>query len=159
MGILLGVTLPAFMRCEHCLATTMQRCEEIQRAQGCHACGRKRCWETNERCRFYGRPREAHADATMGDVVPHMREIDMKCYADDFQIEGQQSVNWWDDHNTVFFEIDGLQLHMGHASGTGCNCLIDTMRQQLKVDCDVEAVRAYVGDVLFGTFVFVRKRR
>ena len=33
---------------------------------------------------------------------------------------------------------------MGKASGSECNCLIDTLRQQMNLECDIKAVRDYV---------------
>ena len=46
---------------------------------------------------------------------------------------------------------------MGEASGHECNCLIDTLRQQLCLDCDIGAVREYVqaqhGNLVRGDFL------
>ena len=33
---------------------------------------------------------------------------------------------------------------MGNASGHESNCLRDTLREQLRLDCDIGVVRAYV---------------
>ena len=54
-------------------------------------------------------------------------------------------MNWWRQYHDVRFVVnEAQQFTMGNASGHDCNCLIDTLRQQLHLDCDVGAVRAYV---------------
>ena len=72
--------------------------------------------------------------------------------------EGQQRVNWWRHHTEFVFTVnDGQDLAMGTASGHECNCLIDTLRQQLSLDCDIGAVREYVqaqhGSLVPGDFL------
>ena len=83
----------------------------------------------------------------MGDSVPHMRETVITCTADGNIMEGRLSVNWWRTYTDVRLVVNGEHhFRMGTASGDECNCLIDTLRQQLNLDCDIGAVRAYVLD-------------
>eukprot|EP00973_Karenia_brevis_P028027 3859141-Karenia_brevis.AAC.1 len=49
--------------------------------------------------------------------------------------------NWWAACWSLVIEIDSHSYIQGFASGDGCNCLIDTIRQQLGAQCDVAAVR------------------
>jgi len=37
--------------------------------------------------------------------------------------------------------VNGTYFHRGRASGAGCNCLIDTLRQHLRVTTDIPWVR------------------
>ena len=70
-------------------------------------------------------------------------------------MEGRLRVNWWTAYNDVRFAVnEQQQLTMGKASGHQCNCLIDTLRQQLNLDCKTGAVRAYVRDELFHAVLF-----
>mgnify|MGYP006899618366 CR=1 FL=1 len=67
-------------------------------------------------------------------------------------------MNWWRKHTEVLFKVnDADKLEMGRASGHECNCLIDTLRQQLGLDCDIGAVREYVqaqhGSLVRGDFL------
>ena len=50
-------------------------CFAFQRSQGCHACGKTGCWNSSPLCPYakFGGSREDHADASLGDSVPHMR--------------------------------------------------------------------------------------
>ena len=143
---MLAVVLPAFMPCPICPPNrTDEECVEFQRTHGCHACDRIGCWNANPSCRFFNRSREAHADAQLGDVVPHMRETRITCTADGTLMQGRLNVRWWERYRAVRFTInDSAPLMMGFASGDECNCLIDTLRQQLHLDCDTIAVRAFV---------------
>ena len=134
------------MRCQICPPDrTAEGCVEFQRLHGCHACDRRGCWHANPSCRYYTRVRESHPDATMGDSVPHMRETRITCTAGGLNMEGRLHVNWWRQSNDVRFSVDGEgPFSMGHASGDQCNCLIDTLRQVLDLECDIRAVRAFV---------------
>ena len=145
MGVALGVTMPAFMRCQVCPPErTAEGCIEFQREHGCHACDRIGCWHANPRCLFYNRARDTHEDAQWGDTVPHLRQTITRCTADGTQMQGRMQVYWWREYHDVRFVINEQHFKMGKASGHECNCLIDTLRQQLHLDCDVRAVRAYV---------------
>ena len=91
MGLVLGVAMPAFMPCEICPPQrTVGDCEDFQRVHGCHACDRNGCWHTKPSCRFYNRARVDHADALLGDTVPHMRETCITCSADGMPREGPE---------------------------------------------------------------------
>ena len=146
MGVVLGVAMPAFMRCQVCPPErTAEGCMEFQRQHGCHACDRRGCWHANPLCLFYDRSREAHEDALLGDTVPHMRETRITCTADGTQMEGRLQVDWWRLYNDVRFVLNEAQhFTMCKASGHESNCLIDTLRQLLLLDCDIGAVREYV---------------
>ena len=137
----------AFKPCEFCPAgSTEQQCAEIQRTHGCHRCSKKGCWRESEACTFHGRAPEPHPDAEMGDTVPHMRETRITCTADGTRLEGGlRRVNWWRRYADVRFCVnDAGEFSMGHASGDQCNCLIDTLRQHLALECDIREVRAFV---------------
>ena len=146
MGLILGMLMPAFMPCQICPPErSPEGCIEVQRMHGCHSCGRRGCWHTNLLCFFFQRNREAHRDALMGDSAPHMRETHITCTADGTQMEGRLHINWWSRYHHVQFLVNDAQpFTMGRASGEECNCLIDTLRQQLHLECDIRAVRAYV---------------
>ena len=138
--------MPAFMLCQICCPeSTVEECIQFQRLYGCHACDRKECWHANPECSFSNRPREVHQDAELGDFVPHMRETRITCTADGRQMHGRLPVNWWSFYKHVRFVVNEMQqFTMGKASGHECNCLVDTLRQQLHLDCDIGAVREYV---------------
>ena len=146
VGLLLAVTFPAFMPCPICPSEfSPEECVQFQRANGCHACDERGCWQGNPACEFYGRSRASHPDAEIGDSVPHMCETRITCTADGFEMTGRLCVNWWQQYQCVRFTVnESEQFFMGRASGEECNCLIDTLRQQLNLECDVKAVRAYV---------------
>ena len=156
MGVVLGATMPAFMRCQICPSDrTAEDCVQFQRIHGCHACDRRGCWHANPRCAFYNSARGPHRDSQWGDSVPHMRETRITCTADGAPMEGRLRVNWWTAYNDVRFAVnEQQQFTMGKASGHQCNCLIDTLRQQLNLDCNIGAVRAYVRDELFHAVLF-----
>ena len=133
-------------RCKICpFHFTSEECAVSQRTNGCHACDQKDCWHMNSACEFFGRSRELHPDAEWGDTVPHFRETRITCTADGLEIEGRHSLDWWKQYRDVCFSVDNVNhFDMGKASGDECNCLIDTLRQQMKLDCDIRAVRNYV---------------
>ena len=146
MGMMLAGSMPAFMRCQICPPHfTVEECVEFQRSNGCHACDRRDCWRANPACTLRGEARLNHPDAAWGDTVPHMRETRVTCTADGSNIEGRLRESWWRPYRDVCFTVnDTEEFIMGEASGDQCNCLIDTLRQQLHLECDVRAVRAFV---------------
>ena len=81
----------------------------------CSACDRYGCWEANPWCPFYGRCRESHADASMGDTVPHMQGM--------IQVR-RLGISF---HGAEMFDIDGATFSLGGATGEDNNCLIDTL--------------------------------
>ena len=146
MGLLLALTMPAFMPCRICPSEfTEEECVNFQRQNGCHACDKRNCWHSKPDCSFFGRARVHHRDAELGDSVPHMRETAITCMADGEAMEGLLSPHWWHFYADVYFTVNDVEhLSMGTASGYQCNCLIDTLRQQLQIDCDIRAVREHV---------------
>ena len=134
------------MRCDVCPAYfTREQCAEFQRIHGCHACDRRNCWRESPLCLLGGKPRETGLAGAWGDTVPHMRETHITCTADGRHLAGCRREGWWERYHDVYFSInDREHFVMGKASGDQCNCLIDTLRQQLHVECDVRAVRAFV---------------
>ena len=92
----------------------------------CAACDRVNCSIDNPDCPYYHRCREPHADAQLGDNVPHMRQM-----AIEFEADG-----------TV--EVDEKRFVPGDASSESCNCLIDTLRQVLHLQCDLAVVRRHL---------------
>ena len=48
---------------------------------------------------------------------------------------------WFEGHN-VIVRVNNKDFTMGEASGDGCNCLIDTLRQSLGVICNVSDIRS-----------------
>ena len=92
----------------------------------CAACDRMYCSVDNPDCLFYGRPRVPHADAQPGDNVPHMQQTAI-------EIAGDGTV-----------EVDEKRFRPGDASSESCNCLIDTLRQVLHLQCDLSGVRRHL---------------
>jgi len=146
MGMILALSMPAFMRCEICPPHyTAEECADFQRNNGCHACDRSGCWHASPACALRGQAREPHPDAAWGDTVPHMRETRVTCTADGSNIEGRLRERWWRPYRDVCFTVNDTEhFIMGEASGDQCNCLIDTLRQQLHLECDTRAARAFV---------------
>jgi len=52
---------------------------------------------------------------------------------------------WWIGHRIVI-RIEGLDYFVGAASGDGCNCLIDSLRQCLNLICNVSYIRQVLED-------------
>ena len=74
-----------------------------------------------------------------------MRETRITCTADGLDMEGRLNVDWWRQYRDVCFTVNGAeQFSMGKASGDECNCLIDTLRQQMNLECNIAEVRNYV---------------
>ena len=136
-----------FMRCELCWplehnAPNSTQCQDLQRREGCHACGTVGCWRTSRGCPFFNRHREVHPDAGLGDNVPHMVQTRIQILKDDVAVPtGRPLVAmWWLNHR-ITVRIESVDYYMGRASGSGCNCLIDTLRQCLNLVCNVSYVR------------------
>ena len=133
-------------KCEQCgFDKDSSQCHAFQREHGCHACDKKGCWTSSSTCVFRNRNREDHVDASLGDNVDHMRRTSIECFVDGIKVahNARRRPNWWYGHD-VEFHIDGKAFRMGIASGDGCNCLIDTIRQALDIECDVSEVRAHL---------------
>ena len=72
-----------------------------------------------------------------------MSETRIRIYADGVeQTHQRRQAYWYNEHSQVEIHLEGQRFGLGHASGDGCNCLIDTLRQLLPIGgCDVAAVR------------------
>ena len=80
---------------------------------------------------------------SMGDTVPHMTQTSVEVLADG---RVQLDPFWWINHEVVV-KVQGREYIQGAASGAGCNCLIDTLRQQIpQLICNVRAVRRALED-------------
>ena len=134
-------------RCEMCVPrgevfVDSTECEMYQRRVGCHACDRIGCFRRNLSCQFFNRHRDTHADGGLGDRIPHMSQTDIQNLRDGALLEARRPLAplWWRGHS-VIVRIEGMDCIMGAASGDGCNCLIDTLRQCLRLVCNLEYVR------------------
>ena len=59
------------------------------------------------------------------------------------QTEGERRPSFWYADRAVEIRIDDEVFGLGRASGDGCNCLIDTLRQKLPaVICNIPYVRS-----------------
>ena len=96
-----------------------------------------------ERCPFFRRAREAHADAQVGDNVPHMNQVDITIRVDGASVEQcQRAIGWFYNHK-IEVSVDNIHFVLGRASGEGCNCLIYSFQQILPTSMfDVPFVRA-----------------
>ena len=139
----------ASQSCELCLrydkvnVPSSPECKLLQQMRGCHACGVTGCWIENRNCVFFGRSRVAHIDSTLGKNIPHFRgELIIRVLENENPVQLGLTLlpaDWrWEN---VVIEIDGDRYRMGSASGNGCNCLIDTLRQALDVVCNVDQIR------------------
>ena len=82
-------------------------------------------------CPFYSRDREAHADAQIGDNVPHMSQVQITISANSHVVEqSQRDVGWWENQR-IEIGVGGINFVLGKASGEGCNCLIYALQQIL----------------------------
>ena len=92
----------------------------------CASCDRMYCSVDNPDCPYYGCPRLPHADAQPGDNVPHMLQMAIEFVGDGI------------------VEVDQKRFRPGDASSESCNCLIDTLRQVLHLQCDLSGVRRHL---------------
>ena len=72
-----------------------------------------------------------------------MSQTSIRIMADGiYQSRQQREPHWWEG-KALEIIVDGNSFQLGHASGDGCNCLIDTLRQAMGagVVCNVAAVR------------------
>ena len=95
----------------------------------CSRCGR--VGHDAEHCPFFPRSREAHADAQLGDNVPHMNQIDITIRVDGAIVEQCQREVGWFYHQRLEISVDNINLVLGRASGEGCNCLIYSFQKIL----------------------------
>ena len=88
-----------------------------------------------------------HPDCGWGDNVLHMSETCISIVADGVEQRAANRAPYWYRGQVLDIELDGQSYHLGSASGDGCNCLIDTLRQVLPgIMCGVAAVRSALED-------------
>ena len=96
-----------------------------------------------EHCPFFRRSREAHADAQLGDNVPHMNQVNITISADGAVVEQCQRAVGWFYHRRLEILVNNINFVLGKASGEGCNCLIHSFQKILPTSMfDVPFVRA-----------------
>ena len=82
-------------------------------------------------CHFFRRERDAHADAQVGDNVPHMSQVEITISANSVVLQhSQREVGWWENQR-IEIAVGGINFVLGKASGEGCNCLIYALQQIL----------------------------
>ena len=83
-----------------------------------------------------------HPDTALGDNAQHISETRIRIFADSLEQMAAQRRPYWYRGKIVDIDIAGVSYHLGIASGDGCNCLIDTLRQTLPgIICNVPLVR------------------
>ena len=119
----------------------------------CANCGKAGHASNSDRqCPYFGRARgdipwaQHHPDAALGDNVPHVSETRIRIVADGVEQTAARRAPYWYRGKVLEIEVGRRWYHLGSASGDGCNCLIDTLRQVLHgimgIMCSVVAVRA-----------------
>ena len=79
--------------------------------------------------------------------MPHLSETHIRILANGIEQMTARRRPFWYEGQVLEIVIDGQSYAMGSASGEGCNCLIDTLRQTLPgVMCSVPRVRATLED-------------
>ena len=109
----------------------------------CTSCGRLgHASNAHPQCLFYERERNVHLDAHGGSSVQHMSQTSIQILADGImQCASRRKPYWYEGHRLRIM-VDDQQFALGKASGEGCNCLIDTLRQKLGVaSCNIADVR------------------
>ena len=94
-------------------------------------------------CQFFRQERDGHADAQLGDNVPHITQVQITISANSVVMEeSQREVGWW-EKQVIRIGVDGQTFVLGRASGEGCNCLIYSLQQILPTSMfNVAFVRA-----------------
>ena len=73
-----------------------------------------------------------------------MHQLALRCVVNGMDVQPIPQLmqpNWWLFKKDVVICINEARFRMGFASGAGCNCLIDSLRQCLGLDCDVARIR------------------
>ena len=111
---------------------------------GCSSCGQLGHADSSDPlCPFHGRARELHPDAAPGDNVPHMGQVDVQVFADGvLQPPGERDPLWYTGRGDVRVVVANRSFTLGYASGNDNNCLIYSLRDLLRVMCDVALVRS-----------------
>ena len=111
---------------------------EPRRCQRCDKIGHK-----TDACPFFKKERDTHSDAKWGDTTPHLQQTQILISVEGEAVECCQRLPGWWIGQKLEISVDGMCFVLGSASGEGCNCLIDTLRQVLPTFvCDVALVRA-----------------
>ena len=136
-----------------CNIPNYKDCISLQHRMGCHACDSKNCWRTNRACEFHDKDREDHKDGNLGNDVPHMHQMDIEIYKNSEMVSTGRMLDplWWNEHS-IILRIQRMDYIMGSASGAGCNCLIDSLRQSLELVCNVSKVRESLEEIHRGKF-------
>ena len=94
-------------------------------------------------CPYFRQERDGHADAQLGDNVPHINQVQITITADGVVVdERQRELGWWHNHS-IEISVDNINFVLGRASGEGCNCLIYSFQKILPTSMfDVPFVRA-----------------
>ena len=107
----------------------------------CPKCDRF-CWNDPEGCLFASRERENHPDAQLGDSVPHIRETDIAVFHNKIHVSSAVELSSLRRARApIEVRVDNKFYTVGYASGDGCNCLIETLRQKLNLIADTAQVR------------------
>ena len=112
-------TPPSTCVCMQRLCICHNRSHNEISSKKCDACERPGCWRANPECIFFGRAPSWHPDARPGDSVPHIRQVQWSKLPE--RTPGGAQV----------VRVEGQDFYVGEASGEGCNCLIDTLKQTL----------------------------
>ena len=80
--------------------------------------------------------------------MPHISETRISIVAGGIEQRAAIRTPYWYRGQVLDIEMDGQSYHLGSASGAGCNCLIDTLRQVVPgaIMCSVAAVRSALED-------------
>ena len=106
-------------RCGYNYIVHSQQCQQLQRLQGCHACDRLACWVGSPSCLFRNRDRYDCPDGGASGVpAPNMFD--------------RTPVTIMRTPREVQVTIGNQIFFKGTASGSGNNCLIDSLRQSVQ---------------------------
>ena len=98
---------------------------------------------TADACPFFASGRADHSDASWGDTVPHLQQTQISITSNGNIVERSQLQPGWWEGQRVEVSVNNHWFVLGKASGEGCNCLIDTLRQLLPTTmCNVSSIRA-----------------
>ena len=94
-------------------------------------------------CPFFRQERDGHADAQLGDNVPHINQVQITISANSVVMEeSQREVGWWENQR-IEIAVGNINFVLGRASGEGCNCLIYSFQRILPTSMfNVAFVRA-----------------
>ena len=94
-------------------------------------------------CPFFRQERDGHADAQLGDNVPHVKQVQITISVNEIVMQqSQREVGWWENQR-IEIAVGGSNFVLGRASGEGCNCLIYSFQKILPTSMfDVPFVRA-----------------